>query len=266
MAVALLTDFGWRDGYVGALKGVLLSRAPALTLVDVSHEIPAGDVSAAAYVLSQAAPWFPAGTVHLVVVDPGVGSERRALALASKGQFYVGPDNGVFTLVLAADPHCQAHQISAPRFAPAEASPVFHGRDVFAPAAAHVACGGALHELGPALPPGELVRRDWPPAQREGERWSSAVIHVDGFGNLVTSLALPVEFSRSGEKLAAARVWVGAREIRFARTYGDVAPGELVALRGSSGLLEIACNGGSAAARLGVERGAVVHFAPFDAR
>ena len=266
MAVALLTDFGTRDGYVGAMKGVLLSRAPAVALIDVSHEIPAGDVSAAAYVLSQAAPHFPAGTVHLVVVDPGVGSERRALALGSQGQFYVGPDNGVFSWVLAADPECRAHQISDPRFAPAAASPVFHGRDVFAPAAAHLARGGGLHELGAALDPRELVRCDGPAPQRHGERWSGAVIHVDRFGNLVTSLALAAELGLPGEKPCAARAWVGEREVRFARTYSDVAPGELVALRGSSGLLEIACNGGSAAAVLGIGRGAVVHFAPFGPR
>jgi S-adenosylmethionine hydrolase len=258
--VSLLTDFGTRDGYVGAMKGVLLARDPGLTLVDVSHEIPPGDIAAASYVLGQAARWFAVESVHLVVVDPGVGSARRALALRCEGRFYVGPDNGVFSCVFASRARIDVHEISAPRFAPADASPVFHGRDVFAPAAAHLAGGGLLRELGPAVDPGSLVQRPWPAPELGGPRWRGEVVHIDRFGNLITNVPAPAE--PLALLPAHGRVWAGKREIHFGRTYSDVPAGELIALFGSAGLLEIALNGGSAAASLRLDRGAVVEFAP----
>jgi S-adenosylmethionine hydrolase len=249
--VTLLTDFGTRDGYVAAVKGVLLARCPGAILVDVTHAIPPGDVAAAAFVLAQAAPHFAAGTVHLVVVDPGVGSDRRAIACAIGAQLYVAPDNGVLTRVLEAEESPRAHEISRQALRLASVSNVFHGRDLFAPAAAHLASGAPLAALGPALPGASLVRAAWPEPRLEADGGEGQVIYVDRFGNLVTNLPLD---PRAAQGVAT----VAGREVPVRRTYSDVAPGALVAVRGSSGLLEIARNRGSAADALGVGPGDVV--------
>ena len=249
--VTLLTDFGTRDGYVGAVKGVLLARRPELRLVDIAHEIPPGDVAAAAWVLLQAAPHFPADTVHLAVVDPGVGSARRALAARVGDQFYVAPDNGLLTHVLDLSAERAVHEITSPLLAPPDASPVFHARDVFAPAAASLACGDPIHGVGAAVPEDALVRLV-PEPRREGELLVGAVLHVDRFGNLIANLR--VDASAGGLAL------LKGREVPLRRTYSDVAPGELVALRGSSGFLEVACNGGSAAEHVGAGRGDVIRL------
>jgi len=257
--VTLLTDFGLRDGYVGAMKGVLLQQAGVvgLQLVDLTHEIVPGAIAAGAYVLHQAARWFPAGTVHLAVVDPGVGSARRGLACRIGDHFFVGPDNGLFTHVLGSGaPPCEAHAIVASRFARAEASPVFHGRDIFAPAAAHLAAGGALAELGPAAPTGSLVRLPWPEPEADAGELRGSVVHVDHFGNLITKL--PVA---SGGGLGG-MAEIHGQSLRVLRTYSDAPRGALLAVGGSSGLLEIARNGGSAAEALGAGPGAVVKWRP----
>jgi S-adenosylmethionine hydrolase len=249
--VTLLTDFGSSDGYLGAMKGAILARQPELRLVDLSHEIPAGDIRAAAYVLLQAAPHFPDGTVHLVVVDPGVGTDRAALACRAGSQLYVGPDNGVLSWVLEGATDLVIHAISEPDFAPAEASSVFHGRDIFGPAAAHLAAGGALGELGEPRESGSLVRLPVG-ARRRGDVWTGAVIHIDRFGNLISDIPASEPLRGSAE--------IAGRSIPAGRTYGDVPGGELLAVCGSSGRLEVACNGASAAALLGAARGDVIIF------
>lgn len=249
--VTLTTDFGLADGYVAAMKGVLLSRCPAARLVDVSHEIAPGAIAAAAFVLGQAAFHFPAGTVHLVVVDPGVGSARRGLACEIDGHRFVCPDNGLLHWA-ARGRSVRAFALERPERWRAEPSAVFHGRDVFAPVAAFLACGGELAELGGELAGDSLVELALPPPARAGEGSSATVVHVDRFGNLITDLR--VDASLAGR----ARVEIADRTVPFARTYSDVEPGELVALRGSSGLLEVACNGGSAARVLGAAVGLVI--------
>jgi S-adenosyl-L-methionine hydrolase (adenosine-forming) len=251
--LTLLSDFGLAEGYVGAMKGAILTREPALALVDLTHAIAPGDIDAASVALAQAAPHFPAGTVHLAVVDPGVGSERQALACRIGSHFYVAPDNGLLSGVLELAPVEAARAIADPRFAPRDASPVFHGRDIFGPAAAHLAVGGPLEALGPALDPQKLVRRSLPAPERAGDAWIARVRHVDRFGNLITNLALPAETSAGSAR-------VGPHRIAFARTYSAVVPGALLALRGSSGQLEIARNGASAAEELRIGRGAVVEW------
>jgi S-adenosylmethionine hydrolase len=250
--VTLLTDFGIADGYVGAMKGVLLERCPDVRIVDVSHAIPPGDVDAGAYVLRQAAPFYPQGTVHLAVVDPGVGSQRGAVVVETERHCFVSPDNGLLTLALEESTVRRAHAIENRRLWRPEVSPVFHGRDVFAPVAAWLASGRAIEEVGPPVDPETLVRRPWPPPAIEGDVRSGVVVYVDRFGNLVTNL--PVDPAEVGCGL----VDVAGQEIHTGRTYADVDPGHLLALRGSSGLLEIACNGRNAAERLGVGPGAVV--------
>ncbi|MBI4270849.1 MAG: SAM-dependent chlorinase/fluorinase [Candidatus Rokubacteria bacterium] len=251
VVVTLTSDFGTRDAYVAELKAAVLSITRDVHLVDVTHEIPPHDVTAGALVLEAAAPWFPPGTVHVGVVDPGVGTARRGLALLSRGQLFVGPDNGLFTPFLAgAD--WEAFELRAPEYRRGTVSATFHGRDVFAPAAAHLALGLPPARLGPRLP--NPVRLTWPGARARGGALAGVVLHVDRFGNLVTSIR--------EDALAAlgpsAAVRVGGRTLRLVRTYGALDPGAAGALVGSQGRLEIAVREGSAAAVLGVRAGTPV--------
>jgi hypothetical protein len=240
--ITLLTDFGTADGYVAELKGVLLSAAPGSRLVDLSHDIVPHDVDAARLVVARYWRRFPTGTVHLVVVDPGVGSSREAIAVSSDGRLLVGPDNGVLSPALLLP---GAQVVSLP--VPPDAAPTFHGRDVFAPAAAALARGANLDSLG--APFHDPVVRRTPEAVREADGWlRGEVIMVDRFGNAVTNLL----------GLHGGEVRVGSRNIPVCRTYADVASGEVVALVGSSGLIEVAVRDGSAASALGLERGTVV--------
>lgn len=243
MIVTLLTDFGTADGYVGEMKGVLLSSAPGVTLVDVSHELPAHDVEPARLALARYWRRYPPGSVHLVVVDPGVGSSRACLAVEAQGRYLVGPDNGVLSPALLIG---DARAVAIPT--PAGASATFHGRDVFAPAAAHLATGGSLESLGePMAAP--VVRRT-PEARRlEDGGIAGEVIAVDRFGNAITNLMT----------LRPAR-WVEVAGVRLplVRTYAEVGVGEPAALVGSSGLVEIAVREGSASAALGLDRGTTV--------
>ena len=248
--VTLLTDFGLRDGYVAAMKGAMLTRGPELRIVDISHDIAPGDRAEAAYVLLQAAPHFPGDTVHLVVVDPGVGSARRALVTRAGGHSFVAPDNGVLTHVLDLWPIESVHAIERASLAAPDPSPVFHGRDVFAPAAAFLASGGARIALGSALDAASLVRLDFTRPRFDEGGVTGVVIHIDRFGNLISNVPL-AQGTRGSVELAGQRMELG-------RTYSDVAAGALVAVRGSSSLLEVACNGASAAERTGVSRGDVI--------
>jgi S-adenosylmethionine hydrolase len=248
--VTLTTDFGTRDAYVAAMKGVILGVCPQATLVDISHEVPPQDVRTGAFLLAEAAPWFPAGTIHLAVVDPGVGSSRRAVAIETQKATLVGPDNGIFARLLCADPMRRAVEITNPRYRRVEVSTTFHGRDLFAPAAAHLACGLDLMELGPAVE--ELSDLPIPSPRLEPGLALGEVIHVDRFGNLITNLEgheLPEHPSVQVE---------GGPPVGLCRTYADVAPGSLLALIGSSGFLEISVRDGSAAECLAVGPGARV--------
>jgi S-adenosyl-L-methionine hydrolase (adenosine-forming) len=238
--VSLLSDFGLSDPYVGVMKARVLAHAPAAPLVDLTHAVAPGDVRVGAFLLAQAAPWFPDGAVHLAVVDPGVGTSRRAVAVQAGGAFFVGPDNGLLTLALAGRRVRRAVVLTIPP----RASPTFHGRDVFAPAAGQLAAGAALESLG--RPAGRLVTLDWPRPRRRGATTAGEIVHVDRFGNLVTNLR-----TVDGGELSAGDF----RTRRISRTYGDVAPGQPLALRGSHGFIEVAVRDGSAAEVLGVTRG-----------
>jgi S-adenosylmethionine hydrolase len=214
------------------LRGVLLSRAPGAVLADISHDIPPGDVRAGAYVLGRSWHAFPAGTVYLAVVDPGVGGERAALAVRCEGRFFVGPDNGLFTPVLD-----RAEEIAVLAVPPL-ASPTFHGRDLFAPAAAALAGGSTLRALGPA-PQGALVRLPMSPARRDGGAMIGEVVYIDRFGTLVTNLTPD----------AAGAVEIAGVRVPLRRTFSDVAPEQPVAYVGSGGTIELAVRGASAAER-----------------
>ncbi len=247
--ITLTTDFGTRDPYVAAVKGVLFARAPGATIVDLSHDIEPQDVLEAALFLAAAVPYFPAGTVHLAIVDPGVGSSRRPLAASIGEQLLVAPDNGLLTLLSDQRGASEAREI-VHRAPPAdEIAPTFHGRDVFAPTAAALASGAALAGVGPPIP--EPVRLDLPAPRAEGGVWMAQVIHVDRFGNAVTN----VHRDLVGAARPRAVLTRTGQVVPFGRTYADVAVGAPLALMGSAGYLEVAVNQGRGDELLGLRRG-----------
>jgi len=248
--ITLTTDFGLADGYAGAMKGIILGICPEAAVVDISHDIRPQAVRQAAYVLSTITPHFPPGAVHLVVVDPGVGTDRRPIAVRSGRATYVAPDNGVLSLALAIDPPHMAVHLDADR----PFSATFHGRDLFAPAAARLACGLDLSDLGERVPPADLVTLPCLSAQRRPDgSWLGHIQHVDRFGNLISDIQPSALNLQAAASNAEGTVWVGKERIAgVVRTYGDVAPGQIVAYVGSTGHLEIAVRDGNAAARLGV--------------
>jgi hypothetical protein len=240
--ITLFTDFGTADGYVAEMKGVLYELAPNADVVDLSHDVPAHGVEHARLAVARYWRRFPAGTVHLVVVDPGVGSERAALAVRSEGRHLVGPDNGVLSPALLTS-DVQVVQLDVP----ANAAPTFHARDVFAPAAAALANGAAVESLGqPFATP--VIRRTPAAVRGPDGALRGEVIAIDRFGTLVTNLVSTgdhiVEFAR--------------RRLPLRHTYADVDSGTLVATVGSSGLVEIALRDGNAAKTLGADVGAPV--------
>jgi hypothetical protein len=249
--ISLTTDFGQADGYVGIMKGVILGISPETRLVDVSHDIAPGDIAGAAYVLARAIPYFPAGAIHLVVVDPGVGSARRPLLVQTSSALFVGPDNGVLTPALA-DPSAQAWQLDRPEYWLDPVGSTFHGRDVFAPCAAHLARG--LHPADLARPIDDPVRLSLPAPRRLADGGvEGAVVTVDHFGNLITNIA--AEWLGPGPW----RCRIAGREIAGpCGSYSDVAEGAPVALIGGSGALEVAVRNGNAARALGAGPGDVV--------
>lgn len=262
MIVTLLTDFGTTDHYVGVMKGVILGRSPGATLVDITHQVPPQDVAAGAFVLRSAYPAFPPGTVHLAVVDPGVGSARRPIAVAAGGQLFVGPDNGLFTHVYRREPGARVFHLADPRFFLHPVSNTFHGRDIFAPVAGALSHGTRPEELGPEVADAVHLPLPLPPTAPPGGV-AGSILHIDRFGNCVTTLAraeVPHGLLEGGFQLR-----VGGHEIRALRRFfaaeGEE-DGEAFALWGSSELLEIAVNGGSAAERLGLRRGDAVLLLP----
>ena len=248
--ITLTTDFGTRDAYVAAMKGVILGIARDVPIVDVSHDVAAHDVTEGALALEAAVPFFPEGSVHLAVVDPGVGTARRGLAIVTDAARFVGPDNGLFTPFLER-PGWRAFELTAAEYRLRAVSRTFHGRDVFAPAAAHLALGVAPERLGPRVE--DPVRLHWPSVRETHGAVAGTVLHVDRFGNLVTSIR-----AESFESFGAITVRFGGRALPFVGTYGDLTPGQAGALVGGSGRLEIAVREDSAAARLRARRGAPV--------
>lgn len=276
--VTLTTDFGLVDGYVGIMHGVIRSICPNVAIVDLSHQLAPQDVKGAAYLLYTAYSYFPADAVHCVVVDPGVGTSRRAVAVETSRGRFVAPDNGVLSYVLACQLVTAAVSLTDSRYHLPNISRTFHGRDIFAPVAAHLACGLPLTGLGKAAT--QLVTFPVPGVSvLPGDTLGGRVIHVDRFGNLITSigrlqwhggeLSLRPAFSITGDEEDAsllspfsaseARVRVGDRCMEGIRpTYSDTPAGELLALIGSVGHLEIAVAGGSAAEVLDVGVGVEV--------
>jgi hypothetical protein len=246
--ITLTTDFGQSDYDVGVLSGVIWNSAPRARVVDLSHEVARHNVFEAALLLDRCTPYFPDGTIHVAVVDPGVGTERRGIAARLGAQWFVGPDNGLITLMhrraQAAEQPIEIVQLNRPRYRLAEVSHIFHGRDVFAPAAAHLAAGVPLAELGDPISDPVLLEI---PTPERGERgWRGVVMHVDAFGNLSTNLERQ-QIEHTGKIAIHLR---DARIEGLVRTFGEAEPGELVALFDSSGKLSVCVVNGNAAARL----------------
>lgn len=246
--ITLLTDFGLQDGYVGVMKGVMLSIAPETRLIDISHEIHPQDVLEASLVLERAAPYFPAGTVHLAVVDPGVGTQRRPIAARLGGGFFVGPDNGLLTgLVETAEREKAAVQVvhlNQPRYWLPQVSNVFHGRDIFAPVAAHIANGVELEAMG--TPIHDEVRLQRPLPKFEHGRWLGQVLIIDRFGNLSTNIT-----RQDLRDTHQVEVIIKNQSITsLVLAFGNAQPGEQVALIDSDDRLCICVVNGSAAAVL----------------
>lgn len=247
----MTTDFGGRDWFVGTIKGVILGIQPRAKVVDITHEIPAGDIRGGAFALAAACRFFPKGAVHVAVVDPGVGSARRAIAVQTADYFFVGPDNGVLSWALAKEKVRAIRALELEAFFLRPVSRTFHGRDIFAPVAAHLSRGVPITKLGPALK--DFARLEWPEARKQRGRLAGEVVYIDRFGNGITNLE-----SRLAPRAGHACCEVHARR-RFVCPvkpfYQAVPLKRPVALVGSSGFLEIAVNGGSAAEVLGLKIG-----------
>lgn len=267
--VTLTTDFGLADGYVGVMKGVILGIAPEIHLVDLSHQIAPHSVRQAAFALWAGYGFFPRGTVHLVVVDPGVGGSRRAVALRTATACFVGPDNGVFSYVMACEALEAAVELTEPRYHLKNVGHTFHGRDVFAPAAAHLAAGVPLTRLG--SPIADLLTLPRPHLQVGAGGIAGEVLHADRFGNLITSIGRlewiddsisfkPVPWTAGGQSLqfnaTEVTIQLGKRELAGIRpSYAEVGSGQVLATIGGSGQLEIAVREGNAARALGLRDG-----------
>ncbi len=250
--ITLTTDFGLRDQYAGAMKGAVLSVNPAALPVDISHSITAGDIFEGAFVMAGACGFFPRGTVHVGVVDPGVGGPRRAVAIETENFFFVGPDNGLLSLAADKDGIRRIVEIKNEEFMRPEVSRTFHGRDVFGPAAAHLSLGAGLLELGSQTTDLDFIRI--PEVECSESEITGEVIHIDAYGNLITNIEGALIESRLGG--SEVDLWLKGRTVRgLYVSYGSLEPGKAGALTGSSGYVEVAAREASAAALLGVEVG-----------
>lgn len=258
--IAIMTDFGLKDGNVGVMKGVIWGICPEARIADVSHLIGAQDVVEASLILARSAPYFPPGSIHLVVVDPGVGTARRPMVAQIGASWYVGPDNGTITSWLertqAAGGEAEFVHLDRPAFWRSEVSHVFHGRDIFAPVAAHLAAGVPQGELGSSF--SDPVLLNLPKPRHVADGLEGEIIHVDHFGNLASNIMLEDVGATMAE---APRIEVRIGQTRIAglvNTFGDRSSGELAALFGSTGNLIVSVVNGSAATRLGVQVGEMI--------
>ena len=249
--ITFTTDFGRRDWFVGTMKGVVLGISPEAVLVDLTHEISPGDIRAGAFSLAAGCRFFPPGTIHVAVVDPGVGSARKAIGVRTSDYFFLGPDNGVLSWALKHETVASVHLLENHSLFRQPLSRTFHGRDLFAPVAAHLLRGVPLREFGPPL--NDFVRLDWPEPRCSGRVVEGAVVYLDRFGNGITNIdAAAMAMFQSRQ----AAVFAGRKRLcPVADCYAAVSAGLAVAVLGSSGFLEVAVNGGNAALRLGLKVG-----------
>lgn len=251
--ITIMTDFGMRDGYVGVMKGIILGIAPGARIVDITHLVGPQNIHEAAVTFNRSAPYFPEGTIHICVVDPGVGTARRPIAARIGAQRYVGPDNGIITLLLARARRegrpVEIVHLAQPRYWRSEISNVFHGRDIFAPVAAHLANGAMLADVGTPIDDPVLLPLALPERTSGGLRGN--ITHIDHFGNVATNIRVE-DIAGLGDVIVRA----GGAEVRgLSRTFGERAPGELIAFFSSHGELALAVVNGSAGQRLGAQVG-----------
>jgi hypothetical protein len=251
--ITLTTDFGVSDPYVGGLKGVILTINPRCRMVDITHQIAPQDVMAGSFTLSISYRFFPPGTIHLAVVDPGVGTNRRPLLVKAGDYFFIGPDNGIFSFILSGSAEVAVHAITEPAFWLPEPSRTFHGRDIFAPVAAHLAGGVAPSQFGPPVDD-YIVYRLPEPEKLGSSGVSGEIIHTDHFGNLITNIPESLVRSMTAAGCLQAEIR-GAAITRLLPAYGCADEDELFCIIGSSGLLEVALKNGSAQQRLAARRG-----------
>lgn len=259
--ISLLTDFGTRDEYVGVMKAVIWGIAPRVQIVDIGHQVAPQDLHQAVFLLGAAYPYFTTGSVHVIIVDPGVGSARRIVGMGFEGHYFIAPDNGILALLLKGRQPEMLVEVSRPEFFLPRVSQTFHGRDIFAPVAAHIASGTALEALGPPLTLERLHQPSLPPAPVTGHRQiKGAIVQVDRFGNLTTNIEQQqFKDARAPADETRMTVRVGGKTLKgLCACYADVPVGRLLALMGSRELLEIAVNQGNAQRHLGVVRGDAV--------
>jgi S-adenosylmethionine hydrolase len=259
--ITLMTDFGLGDGDVGIMKGVIASITPQAHIIDITHDIAPQNVPSAAWILATAYHYFPAGTVFVCVIDPGVGSSRGAIAVHAGDWFFVGPDNGLFSYILQEQPVHAVHLLSNPAYHLSYVSSTFHGRDIFAPVGAYLAQGIPISEMGTMLDPSTLQRINIEPPARHGKDIDARIIHVDNFGNLITNVPLPLvpdlfDAAKVQAIFPAGRV-VDRRRRFFAEGSDD---GQPFIYGDSSGYVGIAVRNGNAARMLGVGFGAPITF------
>jgi S-adenosylmethionine hydrolase len=248
--ITLLTDFGWQDVYVGVMKGAIAAINSQLQAIDLTHEIPPQNIAAARFCLLNAYPYFPSGTVHIAVVDPGVGSQRRGVAIQFADGFLVGPDNGLFSGVLSSSPALAAVELTNINYwRTPNPSTTFHGRDIFAPVGAHLASGVSLEQLGNSINPDSLEKLTLPELTITDNKIIGCIQYSDRFGNLITNIPANKVNNRSWSMSIKNKI------IPTVQTYSDVPQGEIATLIGSHGWVEIAVNGGSAREKLQLDDG-----------
>ncbi len=250
--ITLTTDFGTRDWFVGTMKGVILGVNPQAVVVDITHDIPAGDIRAGAFALAVSYRYFPRNTVHVAVVDPGVGSDRAAIVVKTPDYYFVGPNNGVLSWALAKEKACDVWLVNNETYFRRPVSSTFHGRDVFAPVAAHLTQRVLMDSLGQQLK--DYARLDWPTPRAAGGVLRGEIVFIDHFGNAISNIDAPAK--------GVTKVRVADKvQCDIKKFYQEVPTGQPLAILGSTGYLEIAVNGGNAAQALGLKLGDVVEVA-----
>ncbi len=254
--LTLTTDFGLSDHYVGVMKGVILGICPQAQIVDISHEVTPFEITEGAYMIAQSYRHFPKKTVHVVVVDPGVGTSRRPILMEAAGQYFIAPDNGVLSMIYSREKH-KIRLIANDRFYRKPVSRTFHGRDIFAPVAAHVCAGVLPAKVGKPIE--DYLRPAFEKPQRSGKRtWNGRILKIDRFGNIITNFHAD-EFPNLEQRNFV--MTIGPREISvITHNYAEAGPGELFVIVGSSGYLEVSVGQGSAAKVIGCETGAAAEL------
>ena len=253
--ITLLTDFGLKDPYVAEMKGTILSICPEAEIVDITHQIEKFNVNMGAYVLASSAPHFPEGTIHVAVVDPGVGTKRRAIILKSVRSIYVGPDNGLLVLSAMREGIREARLIENQRYLAKRISSTFHGRDIFSRVAAYIATGVPIEDFGPEIR--DFVKPSFLLPRYEGGTLIGEVLHIDDFGNVITNITLKDLEGHGFSKGTVVSLHIGSKKfnLKFCSTYGEVPKGESLVLIGSDGFLEVSLNQGHAARKFDLKVG-----------